>query len=151
MNKISYFLAVSLLFIIGCSGFVPWGYPENSLNIYNTYWDDFAGVMQKGEIYQYQNDGFDRQLRFKVLQVLSKKGVLFIRPAATDKIHGEYQRICEEAVFLVISNRNYADGASLKDGIYECVDTYTYTTKNNHDKTVYVLVERESPSDTNKK
>lgn len=125
------------------AGFVPETYPENSLNIHNTYWDNFTGIMEKGKTYQYSNKGFDRALRFKVIQVWDDNAVLIARPKFVDN---RLQVVCEEAIFLLISKRNYADGSTLKDGSYECVGTQTYETVKKAQKTVYVLVEKTESS-----
>ena len=135
------FLIFALL-ITGCNGLTPINHPENSLNTYNTYWDNFAGTLEKGKIYQYSNSGFSEKLQFKVLQVIAKDAVLVIRHSGHDYVYGEYKKIYDDVIFLIVSGRNYADGAALYDGLYECVGTYQYETKNKFQKTVYAFVER---------
>ena len=61
------------------SEYVFSSYPENSLNVYNSFWDEFAGSMDVGKVYPYSNRGFSSELQFKVLQVLDENTVLIIR------------------------------------------------------------------------
>lgn len=134
-----------LLTIFGCSTYIPISYPDNSLNIYNTYWDNFAGIIEKGKIYYYSNKGFKPELQLKVFQILSKNEILVIRNFASGQAnkYAEYGKICESVIFLILSNQLYADGAKLRDGEYICVGTYTYETKNETSKTVYAFMDKE--------
>lgn len=115
--------------------------PDNSLNIFNTYWDNFNGLMEKGGVYRYSNNGFRNDLQFKVVQVLEEGVVIVFRPLNLDEYKGKIQVLCAEVAFVVLSKQDYADGVSLKEGLYECIGTYTYETKKGDDKTVYVLRE----------
>lgn len=115
--------------------------PDNSLNIFNTYWDSFNGLMEKGGVYRYSNNGFRNDLQFKVVQVLEEGAVIVFRPINLDEYKGKIQVLCAEVAFVVLSKQEYADGVSLKEGLYECIGTYTYETKKGDDKTVYVLRE----------
>ena len=145
MKKSTMLLIVALgIGLTGCSTYIPFSYPENSLNIYNSYWDDFAGSIEEGKVYHYRNKGFSPELQFKVLQVLEDGAVLVIRHRETGRAYksAELGTVCESALFLVVSNTPYADGAKLREGDYICVGTYTYETKNNNQKTVYVLAEK---------
>ena len=119
-------------------------YPENSLNIYNTYWDDFAGSIDEGKVYHYSNKGFSPELQFKVLQVIDGETVLITRSSERGRPYkrAEYTTVCESALFLVMSNHKYADDAKLRAGNYVCVGTHTYKTQNKSQKTVYVLAEK---------
>ena len=89
--------------------FVPASYPENCLNIYNTYWDNFESTVKEGEIYHYINKGFHRDLQFTVLQVLGEGQVLVMRPYKFGRVGSKYETICEEAIFMVISDHTYAE------------------------------------------
>ena len=128
----------------GCSSYIPLSYPDNSLNIYNSYWDDFAGSIEEGKVYHYRNKGFSPELRFKVLQVIDDKTILITRRLEHGYPYegGKYTKVCESALFLVISNHKYADDAKLRAGDYVCVGTYTYKTKSKDQKTVYVLADK---------
>ncbi len=130
--------------LTGCSTYIPFSYPENSLNIYNTYWDDFAGSIEEGKVYHYSNKGFSPELQFKVLQVLEDGAVLVFRLREIGWPHKLAERgtVCESALFLVVSDTPYADDAKLHEGDYVCVGTYTYKTKNKDKNTVYVLAEK---------
>ena len=143
MNKLLQLVFIPLIcsFIAGCSSYVPMSRPDNCLNTYNTYWDNFSGTIEIGKVYQYSNDGFDKALRFKVLQVL-ENGVLVVRYKEWGEIWDKHQVICEEVVFAIASNHKYADGAALRNGFYECTGTWTYMTNQQTEKTVYCFVER---------
>lgn len=134
---------VIMISLCGCATHTPLAPPQNSLNLYNTLWDDFAGSIEVGKVYAYRNKGFNKKLHFHVLQVLSDDAVLIIRSRASDWIYGDLKDICEEAIFLVISKKSYADGAKLREGNYVCTGTYQYTTREALVKTVYVLKEYE--------
>ena len=110
------------------------------LNLVNSKWDDFSGRLEKGKTYRYSNKGFNKDLRFTVLQKLSENSVLAIRHRVTDS---SFDEICELSVFHIISSETYADGATLRDGEYICIGTYEYTTREDRPKSVYSLVERE--------
>lgn len=129
------------IFLGGCVPHIPFTLPKNSLNIYNTYWDNFSGNIEIGKVYVYQNKGFDRKLHFHVLQVLSDEAALIIRQSATDWINNKLETICEEAIFLVVSKNTYADGVKLRNGNYICTGTYQYDTKGGDTRTVYILKE----------
>ena len=139
-----------MISLYGCTTHTPLAPPQNSLNLYNTYWDDFAGSIEVGKVYTYSNKGFDKKLHFHVLQVLSDDAVLIIRSRASDWIHGDLKDICEEAIFLVISKKSYADGAKLRNGNYVCTGTYQYTTRKDLVKTVYVFTEYEQATSSAK-
>ena len=124
--------------------FVPASYPENCLNIYNTYWDNFESTVKEGELYHYINKGFHRDLQFTVLQVLGEGQVLVMRPYKIGRVGSKYETICEEAIFMVISDHTYADGATLQPGEYFCGKPYTYTTVKNITKPVYTFIEKET-------
>lgn len=113
---------------------------KNSLNIYNSRWDNFNGHLEEGKSYYCDNSDSHKALRFKILQVLSKNEVLVIRNYANELGKGE---ICEHAIFYVLGKTSYADNATLKDGEYICLGTYQYETQNNELKTVYALIEKE--------
>ncbi len=120
--------------------------PENSLNLFNTYWDSFNGFMEKGKVYQYSNKGFIKELQFKIFRVYDNENavnaVLVARGSQYSRYKGKYQMICDEAIFVILTKQNYAEGVSLKEGIYECTGTHTF--KNDDEKkTVYVLIEKE--------
>ena len=123
---------------------VPFSFPENSLNIYNSHWDNFAGVIEKGQVYIYDNKNFDKDLHFKVLQVLDKNKILAIRNRANGYVtpESDYDLICSQEIFLIISDDQYADGANLRNGEYICTGTYSYTTKTDSVKTIYVLTKK---------
>ena len=145
MKKSTMLLIVALgIGLTGCSSYIPVSYPENILNTYNSYWDDFAGSIEEGKVYHYSNKGFSPKLQFKVLQVWDKSTVLVTRHSDYGHPYEgtEYTTICEAALFLVVSDIPYADGAKLRAGDYICVGTYTYETKNKNQKTVYVLAEK---------
>ena len=135
---------VSIIKSVPKSKYVFSSYPENSLNTYNSYWDDFAGSIEEGKVYHYRNKGFSPELQFKVLQVLEDSAVLVFRHRETGWPHksAELGTVCESALFLVVSDIPYADDAKLREGNYICVGTYTYETKNKNQKTVYVLAEK---------
>ena len=139
--------------LTGCSTYMPFSYPENSLNTYNSYWDDFAGSIEEGKVYHYSNKGFSPNLQFKVLQVIDDKTILIARISANGYPYegARYTKVCESAVFLVISNHQYADDAKLRAGDYVANGTYTYVTKAKTQKTVYVLVEKSLYDSRNKK
>ena len=144
MKKSTMLLIVALgIGLTGCSTYIPFSYPENSLNTYNSYWDDFAGSIEEGKVYHYSNKGFSPEFQFEVLQVIDDKTILITRSG--------YTNVCESAVFLVISNHQYADGAKLRAGDYVANGTYTYVTKAKTQKTVYVLVEKSLYDSRNKK
>ena len=116
--------------------------PENSLNLFNTYWDSFNGLMEKGKVYQYSNKGFIKDLQFKIFRVYdNENAVLVARESHNCTYKGKFQMICDEAVFLILTKQNYAEGVSLKEGMYECTGTYTFKGNNGDKKTVYVLRE----------
>lgn len=131
-------LAAPLL-CTGCPACISCFHDKYSLNEYNTYWDNFSGSLKKGCIYHYNNQRYDKKLRFFVLQVLDKNTVLVIRHQAWNM---NYDDLCDEALFLVISDTLYADLATLQDGDYICTGTYTYETTQKTQKTVYVLAEK---------
>lgn len=108
---------------------------KNSLNIYNSRWDNFNGHLEKGKSYYCDNNTSHKSLRFKVLQVISENEVLVTR--------GSTYETCEYAIFYVLGKTSYADNATLKDGEYICLGTYQYENKNNDLKTVYALIEKE--------
>ena len=112
---------------------------KNSLNIYNSRWDNFSGHLEKGQIYYCDNGISHRALRFRVLQVLSEDEVLVTRNSARE----DFEDVCEHAIFYVLGKTNYADNAILKDGEYICLGTYQYENKNNDLKTVYALIEKD--------
>ena len=145
MKKSTMLLIVALgIGLTGCSTYMPFSYPENSLNTYNSYWDDFAGSIEEGKVYHYSNKGFSPELRFTVLQVIDDKTILITRSSENGYPYegARYTKVCESALFLVISNHKYADDAKLRAGDYICVGTYTYETKSKDKKTVYVLAEK---------
>ena len=135
---------VSIIKSVPKSKYVFSSYPENSLNTYNSYWDDFAGSIEEGKVYHYSNKGFSPELQFKVLQVWDKSTVLVTRYFDYGYPYEgtEHTKICEAALFLVVSDTPYADDAKLREGDYVCVGTYTYETKNKDKNTVYVLAEK---------
>ena len=145
MKKSTMLLIVALgIGLTGCSTYIPFSYPENSLNTYNSYWDDFAGSIEESKVYHYSNKGFSPELQFTVLQVIDDKTILITRSSENGYPYegARYTKVCESALFLVISNHQYADDAKLREGDYICVGTYTYETKSNDKKTVYVLAEK---------
>ena len=135
---------VSIIKSVPKSKYVFSSYPENSLNTYNSYWDDFAGSIEEGKVYHYRNKGFSPELQFKVLQVLEDGDVLVFRHREIGWPHesAELGTVCESALFLVVSDTPYADDAKLREGDYVCVGTYTYETKNKDKNTVYVLADK---------
>ena len=136
-------LAVSCFLVCSCSMLEALNTEDRSsvLNYYNSHWDHFTGALELGKNYTYSNSKYDSRLRFTALQCLENKRSLFARPKTRDYLYGDYQDICDEAIILVLSDRSYADGATLQDGTYKCISTYTYKTVENHTKTVYVLKE----------
>ena len=112
---------------------------KNSLNKYNSRWDNFNGHLEKGKSYYCNNNASHKALRFKVLQVISENEILVTRNSAQEC----YEEICEYAIFYVLGKTSYADNATLKDGEYICLGTYQYENKNNDLKTVYALIEKE--------
>ncbi len=138
-------LLCAVMLLCGCSSYVyvPFSYPDNSLNIYNTFWDNFSGALEKGKTYAYANDGFGAELQFKVIQVLKNNTVLASRNHKNGKPYefANYKTtICEAAQFLVISDYPYADGVKLRPGDYVCLGVTTYKSKGQ--KTLYVLAEK---------
>ena len=117
--------------------------PSTILNYYNSRWDHFTGALEEGKIYTYSNSKYDSRLRFTAFQVISKYGTLFRRPEE----YSSGGNLCDEAIILVISNRGYADGATLHDGTYKCLGTYSYETKAEFMKTVYMLKEVKHDND----
>lgn len=120
---------------------------KNSLNIYNSRWDNFSGHLEKGQSYYCDNGISHRALRFRVLQVLSEDEVLVTRNSARE----DFEDVCEYAIFYVLGKTNYADNAILKDGEYICLGTYQYENKNNDVKTVYALIEKDYLEEYTKK
>lgn len=112
---------------------------KNSLNIYNSKWDNFSGYMGKGKSYYCNNAISHRALRFKVRQVISENEFLISRSSAYDGA----KEICENAIFWLLAKTNYADDAVLRDGEYICLGTYQYENKKNEQKTVYLLIEKD--------
>ena len=130
---------VSIIKSVSKSKYVFSSYPENSLNTYNSYWDDFAGSIEEGKVYHYSNKGFSPELQFTVLQVIDDKTILITRSSENGYPYegARYTKVCESALFLVISNHTYADDAKLRAGDYVANGTYTYETKAKTQKTVY--------------
>ena len=105
MKKSTMLLIVALgIGLTGCSTYIPFSYPENSLNTYNSYWDDFAGSIEEGKVYHYSNKGFSPKLQFTVLQVIDDKTILITRSSEYGYPYegARYTKICESALFLVI-------------------------------------------------
>lgn len=99
--------------------------PESCLNIFNTYWDGFSGLMEKGKTYRYYNKGFNDKLHFKVVSTdVDNKGVIVYRSDFDDWYGGKYQKLGEDAMFIVLTEQLYAEDVSLKEGLYECIGTH---------------------------
>ena len=137
-------LTTAISFCSGCTIYTPLFMTTDekaqSLNLVNSEWDDFSGRLEKGKVYRYSNRGFDKDLRFTVLQKLSETSILVIRSRAIDS---SFDEICKLCVFHITSPANYADGAALREGEYVCIGTYEYTTREEVPKSVYSLVEKE--------
>ena len=130
-----------IIALVGCSSYIPFSYPDNSLNIYNTYWDNFAGSIEKGKVYYYSNKGFSPELQFKVTKVLGNGNILVNRDSKLGWAHNfaDYGHVCEAVQFLIVSDYKYADDAKLRDGEYVCCGTFNLK----YGKTVYILTEKQ--------
>lgn len=115
---------------------------SHTLNFYNTYYDNFSGVITVNDIYLNLNNAeMDPRLRFRVIQVLSEKAILVHRDSARGFAEDYFGNICEEVTFLIYPKHPYADGAKLREGSYRCKGTQTYETKGGNTKTVYAFEE----------
>lgn len=149
------FYCLCIFSFIGCSAYnseldnnnitITQNY-DNCLNAYNSYLDNFSGSIEKGKIYYYSNKNFPPELHFEIIQVFEEKEAFLVyRRYNIGKIQEmeKYGTVCNSAIFLILSNQLYADGAKLRDGEYICVGTYTYETENKTQKTVYVFMDKE--------
>lgn len=124
-----------------------------SLNLYNTSLDDGRHDLRVGGLYTC--DTKEPNLRYEVLQCLETGDYLIYRGTTSLFIDNKLVS-CTPVILLLKHSQPYAEGAYVRKGVYKCIGTYRYPTRQESNgerifNTVYAIEEMQESTGKSEK